>query len=306
MRFKNIIDRVTLIVLFGTIFSLSLEAKDPNILAYVDRGIKYYPKYIKSGFTKIGKASWYGKPFHGRLTANGERYNMYNMTAAHRTYAMGTHLKITNLANNKSVKVRVNDRGPFYSSRDIDLSYGAARKLGIVHKGIGRVKIEVLSSRHSKKKHHSQKSSKKSFKKSFKKSSQKSFRQSLKKSSKKKYSSKKYKFKKNIIKKHATKKYKAKKSLVTKKKSHKVVKKSIYHKKNHYKKRNRKIQIASFFSIHSAKKFQREIRLKNTKVVKVYLKQKKRHIYKVIALCTPYEAKRLLKSKKFSGAYQIS
>jgi len=270
-----------LIVLFGTLFSLSLEAKDPNILAYVDRGIKYYPKYIKSGFIKIGKASWYGKPFHGRLTANGERYNMYNMTAAHRTYAMGTHLKITNLANNKSVKVRVNDRGPFYSSRDIDLSYGAARKLGIVHKGIGRVKIEVLSSRHSKKKHHPKKSSKQT--------------------SRKQHLVKKYKKKRQLVKKRVQTERK-----FIKKKRLKVVKKSTNHKKRYHVKRNRKIQIASFSTIHSAKRFQQKIRLKNTKVVKVYLKSKKKNVYKVIALCTAYEAKKLLKSKKFSGAYQLS
>lgn len=98
-------------------------------------------------------ASWYGKPFHGRLTANGERYNMYKMTAAHRTYAMGTVLKVTSLKNWCSVIVRINDRGPFYSSRAVDLSYGAAKKLGFLKKGIEKIKIEVISSNKKASKH---------------------------------------------------------------------------------------------------------------------------------------------------------
>jgi rare lipoprotein A len=143
----NYIIKSLLMVLFGiTIFSISLCAKDANILVYKDRGIKYYPRYVSKGLVKIGKASWYGKQFHKRLTASGERYNMYSMTAAHRTYALNTILKVTNLSNKKSVRVRVNDRGPFYRSRDIDLSYGAAKKIGLTKKGVGRVKIEVISS----------------------------------------------------------------------------------------------------------------------------------------------------------------
>ena len=149
---------ILLILSATTSFAFS---KDRNILAYKDRGIKYYPRYIKKGTVKYGKASWYGKPFHGRLTANGERYNMYKMTAAHRTYAMGTILKVTNLHNKRSVKVRVNDRGPFYSSRMVDLSYGAARKLGMVKKGIGKIKVEVVSSN---KKSYRKKTAKKEYK----------------------------------------------------------------------------------------------------------------------------------------------
>ena len=146
MKLNSVIPKILLVIISSTLISTFLSAKDANILAYTDRGIKYYPKYVSKGLVKVGKASWYGKPFHKKLTANGERYNMYNMTAAHRTYAMNTVLKVTNLVNNKSVKVRINDRGPFYKSRDIDLSYGAAKKLGITKKGIARVKIEVVSS----------------------------------------------------------------------------------------------------------------------------------------------------------------
>ena len=87
-------------------------------------------------------ASWYGPKFHGRPTASGERYDMYGMTCAHKTLKFGTKLRVTNPDNNKSVIVTVNDRGPFVRGRDLDLSYGAAREIGLTGKGVGRVKIE--------------------------------------------------------------------------------------------------------------------------------------------------------------------
>ena len=92
--------KFTLLLLLTTFNTLLHAKKDINIKDYVDRGIHYYPKYVNKGLVKYGKASWYGKPFHGRLTANGERYSMYQMTAAHRTYAMNTIVKVTNLHNN--------------------------------------------------------------------------------------------------------------------------------------------------------------------------------------------------------------
>jgi peptidoglycan lytic transglycosylase len=91
-----------------------------------------------------GIASWYGKDFHGKKTASGERYNMYDLTAAHRSLPFGTKIRVTNLANNRKVIVTINDRGPFVKNRILDLSYGAARKLRFVKKGITRVKIEIL------------------------------------------------------------------------------------------------------------------------------------------------------------------
>ena len=105
-----------------------------------------------AGFQKMGKstirakgiASWYGEKFHGRRTANGEIYNMYGLTAAHRTLPFGTHLNVVNLANGKSVTVRVNDRGPFIRGRFLDLSYGAAKRLGMVQSGISRVSIRSI------------------------------------------------------------------------------------------------------------------------------------------------------------------
>ncbi len=92
----------------------------------------------------IGKASWYGEPHHGRKTASGEIYDMNAMTAAHRTLALGTHVRVTNVANGKSVVVRINDRGPFIDGRVIDLSKAAARELGSLGEGIITVRIEVL------------------------------------------------------------------------------------------------------------------------------------------------------------------
>ncbi len=93
---------------------------------------------------QVGKGSWYGKKFHGRSTASGEKYNMYAHTAAHKTLAFNTMVKVTNLTNNRSIVVRINDRGPYAKGRIIDLSYGAAKKLGYVNKGVAKLKVEVL------------------------------------------------------------------------------------------------------------------------------------------------------------------
>ena len=274
MKLNNII-KSTLIAML--LLSSSLYALDKNILAYKDRGIKYYPKYVHKGYTKIGKASWYGKPFHGRLTANGERYNMYGMTAAHKTYALGTRLKVTNLRNRRSVIVRVNDRGPFHSTRKIDLSYGAAKKIGMIHKGVSRVKIEVLSSRgkRSSKKH------KKSHKKSRKRFVQK----------------------KHNLKKHKTKT----KKRVLAQKTKKVYKKKVSKKiSKHSMKREKRIQLASFSTKKQAKNFNKKHHLKNAIIVKKYIKSQKKTAYRVVINCTQKEAKKLLNSKKFAGAYKLS
>lgn len=108
---------------------------------------KHY-KVIKNaeGFSENGVASWYGKKFHGHLTSNGETYNMFEMSAAHKTLPLPTYVKVTNLTNQKQAVVRVNDRGPFHQGRIIDLSYAAAYKLGVTKTGTAKVKIEVLHS----------------------------------------------------------------------------------------------------------------------------------------------------------------
>jgi len=95
---------------------------------------------------QVGKASWYGKKFHGRKTANGEIYDMYAISAAHKTLPIGTYVRVHNLLNNKKIEVRINDndRGPFVRGRIIDLSYAAAKKIGIVRLGTAKVKIVAL------------------------------------------------------------------------------------------------------------------------------------------------------------------
>jgi rare lipoprotein A len=91
-----------------------------------------------------GMASYYADEFHGRATANGETYDMHDLTAAHRTLPFNTRIRVTNLSNNKSVVVRINDRGPFVSDRIIDLSYRAAQELSMIGPGTARVSLEIL------------------------------------------------------------------------------------------------------------------------------------------------------------------
>jgi rare lipoprotein A len=97
----------------------------------------------RRGGSLVGIASFYGKKFHGRKTASGETYDMYKLTAAHRTLPFGTKVKVTNLLNGRSVVVRINDRGPFKKDRIIDLSFEAARRLGIG--GTAKVKLVILN-----------------------------------------------------------------------------------------------------------------------------------------------------------------
>lgn len=94
-----------------------------------------------------GTASWYGAYFQGRETANGENYDMYDMTAAHRTLPLGTFVRVTNLENRRAVVVRINDRGPYVGDRIIDLSYNAARSLDFKDKGLQKVRIDVVHPR---------------------------------------------------------------------------------------------------------------------------------------------------------------
>jgi rare lipoprotein A len=104
----------------------------------------YYPTVAKIGDTQVGISSWYGPNFHAKPTSNGEIYNMYNATAAHKTLPMNTMLKVQNLENGKSTIVRVNDRGPFVGTRIIDLSNKAARDIDMVGRGTAKVKITVI------------------------------------------------------------------------------------------------------------------------------------------------------------------
>jgi rare lipoprotein A len=105
----------------------------PSPVTYIDHG--------------IAAASWYGKKFNGKSTANGEIYDESELTAAHKTLPFGTILKVTNTRNNKTVYVRINDRGPFVEGRSLDLSRGSAKALGMTHRGVVKVKIEELAIR---------------------------------------------------------------------------------------------------------------------------------------------------------------
>ena len=100
---------------------------------------------IKRDNTAIFTSSYYGRKFHGRPTASGEIFNMYGETAAHKELPLGTILNVTYLKTGKSVIVKVNDRGPFIPGRDLDLSFGAAKKIGLVNDGVGKVKITVIN-----------------------------------------------------------------------------------------------------------------------------------------------------------------
>ena len=111
---------------------------------YTALGRSYTPMTADAPFRQRGAASWYGRQFHGNRTASGEIYDMFAMTAAHPTLPIPSYVRVTNLRNGRSVIVRVNDRGPFKDSRIIDLSYGAATRLGIVAAGTGEVEVERL------------------------------------------------------------------------------------------------------------------------------------------------------------------
>ena len=114
---------------------------------YVVNGKRYDPIRNHTGFVEEGIASWYGKKFHGRKTINGEIYDMYAMTAAHKTLPMGVYVRVTNKITGEQTVVRINDRGPFIAGRIIDLSYTAARKVSVDGPGTAPVRIEALGYR---------------------------------------------------------------------------------------------------------------------------------------------------------------
>ena len=105
------------------------------------------PPAAQSGLARAGLASWYGPRHHGQRTASGEIFDMYRLTAAHRTLPLGTRVRITNLENRRSVVVRLTDRGPYVPGRVIDVSYAAGRSLGMLERGVAPVRLDVLPSR---------------------------------------------------------------------------------------------------------------------------------------------------------------
>lgn len=119
------------VVTMAILFTSALANASPN-----------YKDHARSLGVKT--VSWYGKPFHGRLTANGERYNMHGISVAHKTLPFNTKVRITCATTGKSVVARVNDRGPYIGNRAFDLSYGAAKAIGILDRGVAKVKVDIL------------------------------------------------------------------------------------------------------------------------------------------------------------------
>ena len=115
-----------------------------NPESYVVFGKRYHTLKSSKGFVERGVASWYGEKFHGRRTSSGETYNMYAMTAAHKTLPLPTYVRVINLDNKRSIVVRVNDRGPFHANRIIDLSYTGVTKLGMLSKGTALVEVRAI------------------------------------------------------------------------------------------------------------------------------------------------------------------
>ncbi len=115
-----------------------------NPRSYEVWGNTYYTSSTSRGYRERGEASWYGTKFHGRRTSSGERYDMYAMTAAHKSLPLPVYVQVTNLRNGRAVVVKVNDRGPFHGDRIIDLSYAAAVKLGFVDAGTAPVEVVAL------------------------------------------------------------------------------------------------------------------------------------------------------------------
>src|SRR5512144_1768353 len=146
-----------LMVLFGCLIIVSScatrktgvisPASRPSQKPYTVMGKRYEPLASHEGFVQSGIASWYGPDFHGKKTSNGEVYDMHGMTAAHKTLPLGVYVKVENTENGREAVVRVNDRGPFVKGRIIDLSYAAAKKLGVDRAGTAPVRVEALGYR---------------------------------------------------------------------------------------------------------------------------------------------------------------
>jgi len=118
---------------------------DPKLQPYSIKGKTYWPIQSALGYNEIGTASWYGMDFHGKKTATGEIYDMFGVSAAHKTLPLGTKVRVTNLENGRELELTVNDRGPFVDGRIIDLSYASARLLGMADNGVAKVRVEGLS-----------------------------------------------------------------------------------------------------------------------------------------------------------------
>jgi len=231
-------------------------------------------------FSETGNASWYGKKFQGKSTASGEPFDMYTHTTAHRTLPFGTILTVTNLSNNKSVDVRVNDRGPFKKSRIVDLSYQAAKEIGLLQVGITKVNIEI------KNKINVNKSSKINNDNPYlTKNEEASMQEYALKSTETKILKNQNEYLPSNV-----SSYNSEKEEITKTDS-KV-----------------KVQVASFSSKINANSFinlEKENGYK-MKIFDTYMSQKNRRLYKVVIVCnSDRDARNIINSKQYNGAYLL-
>ncbi len=140
MKLRDAERRLTLVALALTLAAGCAKTVPPTST------VREVPTGARGGVIAVyeGKASWYGREQHGHLTANGERFDMYSLTAAHRTLRMNTHVRVINLRNGRQTIVRINDRGPYSRGRIIDVSYAAAKELDMINAGVVPVRVEVL------------------------------------------------------------------------------------------------------------------------------------------------------------------
>jgi len=220
----------------------------------------------------VGDASWYGKKFQGKPTASGELFDMYAYTAAHRTLPFGTILKVTNLSNNKSVIVRVNDRGPFKRNRIVDLSYQAAKEIGMVIDGTAEVSIVEIKTNVSTPK---QSTSKKSL---------------------------------NTNPYLTDEEYELMQNYTTKVEAPTDMNNKDEYRKKILETKSAKLQIAAFGSKKNAEKFLKNedengFRME---ITEVYLEAKQRKLFKVLIVCASEDiASNIISSKKYAGAYRF-
>ena len=140
----RVLNQSAVVLLFATALGAAPSNKTPDLNQGIPGQTQEAIKPIPTRKFQVGRASWYGRLFQHKKTASGEPYDMHDFTAAHRTLPLGSWVKVTNLKNDKSVMVRINDRGPVMRSRILDLSYGAAMILGIGDDGVAKVRLDVI------------------------------------------------------------------------------------------------------------------------------------------------------------------
>lgn len=135
---------IACVLLGGFMCAPGFASKSHKSSTYRVFGKQYKVMNSSKNYQQTGIASWYGPGFNHKTTSSGERYDMYKMTAAHKTLPLSTHVLVTNLSNGRTVEVKVNDRGPFVGNRIIDLSYAAAKKLGMAGQGLAHVSVKAI------------------------------------------------------------------------------------------------------------------------------------------------------------------